>query len=92
MCVLKYGSILAFPRDFICAKSNYLKELFQCSLCLGFWTGVIICLFIHFVLDGWDNKYYLFPFFSSVTCWTADPIIGILSYTETYLVKKISDS
>ena len=89
MCILKYGSILATPRSFLCSKSEYLKELFKCSLCLGFWVGFIISSFIYF-LDptSWSPKLFLFPFFSSISCWVADPIIGIFSYSEKIVARK----
>jgi len=91
MCILKYGNILSIPRDFLTSKSKYLKELFSCSLCLGFWTGAFVACFIHFGLSSWEDKYYLFPLYSSVLCWAADPIIGIFSYTENYIAKKSSE-
>ena len=88
MCILKYGSILAAPRNFICSKSAYLKELFSCSLCLGFWSGVTVAVFVYYLQPPWDNKYFLFPFLSAVMCWTADSVIGIFSYTERYMASK----
>lgn len=91
MCILKYGNILSLPRDFLTSKSKYLKELFSCSLCLGFWAGVAIACFIYFILDSWEDKYFLFPLYSSISCWIADPVIGIFSYTENLVAKKANE-
>jgi len=42
--ILKYGTILSFVRDRLSLHSSFFKELFSCSLCLGFWAGLIIGL------------------------------------------------
>ena len=90
MCILKYGSILSTPRDFVCSKSKYLKELFSCSLCLGFWSGALVGVFIYFLDSSfWSPKFYLLPLFSAVTCWVSDSLIGIFSYTEKFIAHKV---
>lgn len=38
--ILKYGTILNFIRDRL-TKIKFFKELFSCSLCLGFWIGLL---------------------------------------------------
>ncbi len=92
MCILKYGSILAKPRAFITSKSKYFAELFKCSLCLGFWVGALAATFIYFLDKSfWSDKFYLFPLYSAVICWTSDSIIGIFSYSEKYIARKASE-
>lgn len=88
MCLLKYGSILATPRAFLSAKWEAMEELFECSLCLGFWAGVLISLFIKCCTPVWDTLWCLFPFYSAVMCWVGDSLIGISKYIEAYLEKK----
>ena len=88
MCILKYGSILAQPRAFLSMRSLYLSELFSCSLCLGFWAGFAIMGFIYFCTEDWAPQWFLFPLVSAVLSWLADPLIGIVSYTEKYLSRK----
>jgi len=88
VCILKYGSILAKPRAFLSARSEALAELFRCSLCLGFWVGGGVAIFIYYFTPAWDNKFFLFPFFAAVICWAGDSIIGIFSYLERYLSEK----
>lgn len=89
MSILKYGSILSAPRSFLTSKSKYLEELFKCSLCLGFWVGFLTTLFIYFLDNAfWSSKFYLFPLYSAVICWSCDSIIGILSYSEKYIARQ----
>lgn len=42
--ILKYGTILHSIRQFICKDSRYFTELFDCSLCLGAWSGLAVGL------------------------------------------------
>lgn len=84
--ILKYGSILAWLRSPL-IKLKFFDELFKCSLCLGFWSGVLISLFLYQV-DMWSPIYCLLPFASSATCWTADGVIGIIQWYELYLENK----
>ena len=39
--ILKYGKPINFIRNFL-SKSKIFEELFKCSLCLGFWAGVLL--------------------------------------------------
>jgi len=71
MYILKYGSILDYPRCWITSRSDFFRELFCCSLCLGFWTGVIIAGLITY-LFGFDKFLIIFPLASSAFCWTID--------------------
>jgi len=72
MFILKYGSILDKPRCYVVTRSKFFKELFCCSLCLGFWTGLMIMVYCYFVLGKFDNRAYLFPFASAAFCWVID--------------------
>ena len=63
--ILKYGTILSFIRGRLTSYNDYLKELFSCSLCLGFWSGLII---------GLISPYnpFMFCFYGAAVCWLAD--------------------
>lgn len=76
--IIKYGTILNKPRDLL-KKVNILNELLQCSLCLGFWCGVIISL-----LTG----NLLLPFASACACWFVDNINNTLQSVEIKLDKR----
>ena len=78
--IFKYGSILSWPRDILC-KIGFLRELFKCSLCLGFWSGVII----YFI----DQQNILLPLASAAVCWAADSFIAILQWLEIKLEKQL---
>jgi len=80
MFILKYGTILNFPRKILC-KLPFLRELFKCSLCLGFWVGVVV----YFISE---NDYILFPFVSAGICWVVDNINNVLQSIEIKLDKE----
>lgn len=40
--ILKQGSIFNSPRKFLIGLHPKIKELFDCGMCLGFWSGITI--------------------------------------------------
>lgn len=40
--ILKQGRILNEVRSFLIKQHPLLKDLFECAMCLGFWSGIII--------------------------------------------------
>lgn len=78
--ILKYGTILNAPRDLF-SRLKFFEDLFKCSLCLGFWSGVVV-----FCMTG-DN--ILIPLASAAVCWCADSVVGILQYIEIKLEKQL---
>jgi len=84
--ILKYGSILAWLRSPL-IKLKFFDELFKCSLCLGFWSGVMISGFLY-GFKTWDNIYYLLPLSSAGFCWAMDGLIGIIQWSELYMESK----
>ena len=82
MFILKYGTSLNFPRKIV-TKISFIRELFKCSLCLGFWSGVIV----YFVSN---NEYILFPFVSAGVCWVVDNFNNVLQSIEIKLDKENS--
>lgn len=86
MCICKYGSIFADVRTYL-SRYIFLKELFKCSLCLGFWCGVIILPF----LMPFGIKAILFPFVSAVACWVADILIQILQGIDLIIERILND-
>ena len=83
---LKYGRILDFIRNPLC-RISILKELFSCSLCLGFWSGCLIAGFLYY-LDR-QLYYILFPFAASGVAWLIDSFIRTIQTIEIYLDKKL---
>ncbi len=76
MFILKYGSILGFLRNFLYDQSDVFKELFSCSLCLGFWTGLIVGVISVDTLCR--SEYVLLPFASAAFCNIVDMLIDKL--------------
>lgn len=78
--VLRYGSILNKLREFL-SKVSFFKQLFNCSLCLGwhvgFWSSLIfgLPLLICFKM----------AFVSAAVCWIADHFI---MFARTFTEKK----
>jgi hypothetical protein len=84
--ILKYGSILNWPRNILC-KLKFFDELFKCSLCLGFWSGVTVSYISYNFKFNLTMNILLLPFISSGVCWFADSIVTILQYIELKLEK-----
>ena len=74
--ILKYGTILNKPRNYFISKFNFCKELFGCSLCLGFWCGVFMIPFIWFS-DIYLNVSIVYPLASAAFCWTMDLLLDL---------------
>jgi len=77
--ILKYGTILNVIRDQI-TRINLISRLFKCSLCLGFWCGVIVALFT-------SNDLLIYSFASAGACWFIDNINNTLQSIEIKLDK-----
>lgn len=84
--ILKYGSILNYPRRVLC-KVVLFHELFRCSLCLGLWSGVIVGLINYYISRAISTDVLLLPLISAGVCWFADSLITILQYIELKLEK-----
>ena len=78
--ILKYGTILNVPRNIIC-KFGFLNSLFKCSLCLGFWCGVIVSIFT-------NKDVFLYSFASAACCWFFDNLNNIIQSVEIKLDKE----
>jgi len=69
--ILMEAKILNFARDKI-TKIKFFRDLLNCSLCTGFWTGLIIGTYA----SSYNN--ILFALYSSGTCY--------LIYLANYLL------
>ena len=82
--ILMYGSILNRPRSAV-IKVKFISELLKCSLCTGFWVGLIF----GYVVYGSNYKHVLsIALFSSATCWLYDSLVGALQAIEVNITKK----
>lgn len=87
MWIIKYGSILSLPREYLKSKSNTLKELLECSMCLGFWCGVFFSLLFYNV-NGLSYELFLIPFISSAACWFFDSLLDLIQESIVKLSNK----
>jgi len=76
--IIKYGTIFNKPRNKL-KKIKILNELLNCSLCLGFWCGVVIGLY---------TSNLLLPLTSAGACWFVDNINNTLQSIEIKLDKQ----
>ena len=73
------AKILNFVRDKI-TKLKFFRELLKCSLCTGFWTGLLIGTF-----SPYNN--ILFALYSSATCYLIY-LINYILLNKVYPIEK----
>ncbi len=88
MCLLKYGSILQFVRRPL-MKIRFFKELFSCSLCLGFWSGVTIAAYLWYTTG---EVVVLLPLVACASAWLFDSVVGLAQLAELALEQKSPES
>jgi len=84
--ILKYGSILSLPRGLL-IKIPLFRDLFQCSLCLGFWSGFVVAGGVYFI--KWDPSLFLLPLASAALSWASDSSLRLIQTIELSLDKYI---
>jgi hypothetical protein len=71
--ILKYGTILNLPRNFL-SRFSFFKNLLNCCLCLGFHVGFWIGF-----LKNYDVIQALYcGFYIAGICWLADCTVMLL--------------
>ena len=81
--ILRYGSILSWPRNFLTKRFATMEDLFSCTLCLGFWAGVAVCLSL-FYLD-WEPRFIFLPLASAGASWFSDGLLRVIQTIEINL-------
>lgn len=78
--ILKDSYIFFAPREYLKSKSKYLERLLSCSMCLGFWVGVLLSLLVY--LDSYCLSLNLiyYPFSVSAFCWFFDSLLDLIQY------------
>lgn len=79
--ILKYGSILNPIRD-ILFNVYLLKELFKCSLCLGFWVGVFWSIIY--------SQNIITPFSVAGICWICDILLQFIQGVDLLVMDKVN--
>jgi len=86
--ILKYGTILDPIRKPIKALHPKLNELFNCSLCLGVWSGAAIGLFSWYYLN-FGAEALLFPLSSAALSWFFDCLIDYIQLQQLRAEREI---
>lgn len=81
--IVKDSYIFSIPREYLKSKSNFLNKLLSCSLCLGFWIGVILLIFESF-LFGFSKNYVYYPLAVSGFCWFFDSLLNLIHEWYVY--------
>lgn len=72
--IVKDSYIFSIPRNYLKSKSKTLNELLSCSLCLGFWFGLIV----EFSLTRNYISSITFALASSCFCWFFDSLLDLI--------------
>ena len=83
--ILKYGSILAWLRRPL-IKLKFFEDLFDCALCLGFWSGVAVTAVLYYL--QWEPLFILLPVASAAFSWLMDGVVGVFKWGELYIKNK----
>lgn len=72
--------LINIPRTYLVNKFSFFNDLFKCSKCLGFWSGIIMALFLFFIKDPTlsDNELMVLPFVSAAFCWFFDSLLDLV--------------
>ena len=87
MWILKDGSILNIPRKFLSNLSPFFKNLFNCSLFLGFWSGLTVGLVSYYYIEE-NFLYFYFPLASAALCWISDSILDLIQVGAAFFDNK----
>ncbi len=87
--ILKHGSILEIFRDKTSEVFPFLRKLYKCCLCMGFWVGLSMIPFLYSI-EGFGIELVWFPFSTSALCWVTDSLLSLI-HSLTILVDKVID-
>lgn len=89
MFILKYGTILNRYRSIVGKIHPKLEELHKCSLCLGFWTGVVILAIEYNIAVDFEHRLFYLPLISSGCCWVIDNLNNVLQSVELKIDREL---
>jgi hypothetical protein len=88
--VVKHGSILESFREKTSELFPFLKKLYKCCLCMGFWVGMSMIPFLY-VIEGFGIELVWYPFSTSALCWIADSVLSLIHSLTILVDKKIDE-
>ena len=80
--ILKDSYILSRPRNYLKSKSKHLKEFLSCSLCLGFWAGLLLACCEN--SSNFSITYIYYPLSVSAFCWFFDSTLDMIQEIFVY--------
>ena len=80
--ILKDSYILSRPRNYLKSKSKHLKEFLSCSLCLGFWAGLLLACCEN--SSNFSINYIYYPLSVSAFCWFFDSTLDMIQEIFVY--------
>jgi hypothetical protein len=83
--ILKYGKPTKFIREYLSLKDDRFKYLFKCSLCLGFWSGILHSTIYSLFYLELSFVVLLLPAASAVFSLFMDSAIQCIQMIEIYL-------
>lgn len=82
--IIKDSHIFLKPRTYLKSKSHFLNLLLSCSMCLGFWVGLLVVVFDYINLNILHPKYILYPFAFSAFCFISDSLLDLIQEISFY--------
>lgn len=82
--IIVYGSIFDRPRGWLRSKLKILDEFLGCSLCVGFWSGVLVSLIINTPHAHW-KLHAVIALASAAASWLYDSVVGAFQAVEVNL-------
>lgn len=82
--IIKDSHIFLKPRTYLKSKSTYLSLLLSCSMCLGFWVGLLVVVFDHLCFHSLSQKHILYPFAFSAFCFISDSLLDFVQEISFY--------
>lgn len=76
--IIKDSYILSVPRNYLKSKSKHLEEFLSCSLCLGFWAGILLAFFEYYASNTFLFEYYFYPLSVAAFCWFFDSLLDLI--------------
>ena len=82
--IIKDSYILNLPRNYLKSKSKHLQEFLSCSLCLGFWVGLLLTLLEYYLLNNKLYIIYFYPLACAAFCWFIDSLLDLIQHMWVY--------
>ena len=87
--IIKDSKIFSKPREYLKSKADWLKNLLSCSMCLGFWVGVLLALYEYTTTLHINPDYIFYPFAISAFCWFFDCLLDLIQVAWVVIKNKI---